>query len=203
MDFFLLLTLACLGLHLSNQKQQRQRIALLAQHLRPYQIEQLMESLTQGYLRAMGEADAERRRQVLDMLCISERQLAEQFERLAGDFARLPEAQTRVSRVPIGLPFALLLFPAASFDMRQLLRLHAEGIARVTRNDAGQTPRDKAYRMTAEILLMQHSCHWFCKSLTVASARVLARHQTSHTQLVDAVSPQTRLAYLALTGLRR
>jgi hypothetical protein len=202
MDFFLLLTLAFTGLYLANQKQQRQRIALLAQHLRPYQIEQLMESLTQGYLRAMGEADAERRQQVLDMLCISERQLAEQFERLAGDFARLPEAQTRVSRLPMGLPFALQLFPAASFDMRQLLRLHADGIARTARNDAGLPPRDKAYRMTAEILLMQHSCHWFCKSLAVASARVLARHQTSHAQLVSAVSPQTRSAYLALTGIK-
>lgn len=203
MDSFVLLILVFVGLHLLNQKQQRQRIVLLAQHLQPYQIEQLMESLTQGYLRAMGEVDEARRQQVLDMLGISERQLAEQFARLADDFARLPEEQTRISRLPISLPFARQLFPAACFDMRRLLRLHAEGIARVARNDAGLSARDKAYQMTAEILLMQHSCHWFCKSLAVASARVLARHQTPHAQLIAAVSPQTRSAYQALIGGQR
>ena len=34
----------------------------------------------------------------------------------------------------------------------------------------------------------------------LASARTLARHQTPHAQLVAAVSPETRAAYLALTG---
>lgn len=70
----------------------------------------------------------------------------------------------------------------------------------MARNDAGLSPRDKAFTMTAELLLMQHTCHWFCKSKTVASARTLARHQTPHAQLVAAVSPETRAAYLALTG---
>jgi hypothetical protein len=32
----------------------------------------------------------------------------------------------------------------------------------------------------------------------VASARMLARHQTSYAQLLDAVSPETRQAYLAV-----
>ena len=52
--------------------------------------------------------------------------------------------------------------------------------------------------MTAELFLMQHSCHWFCKSKTVASARMLARHKTSYDQLVQSVSPDTRRAYLRL-----
>ncbi|WP_367065965.1 hypothetical protein [Oryzisolibacter sp. LB2S] len=200
MDFFLVLALAFTGTYLLNHQQQRTRIALLARHLQPYQIEQQMETLTQGYLRAMGEQDLERRLQVLGVLAPTETQLAEQFERFASDFRRVPAELARVSRLPLGLPFATQLFPAASFDMRALLDLHAQGIARALRNDTGLSPRDRAYTMTAELLLMQHSCHWFCKSKAVASARMLARHQTSHAQLVAAVSPETRRAYVALTG---
>ena len=200
MDFFLVLALAFTGTYLLNHQQQRRRIALLARHLQPYQIEQQMETLTQGYLRAMGEQDMERRLQVLGVLAPTETQLAEQFERFATDFRRVPAELARVSRLPLGLPFATQLFPAASFDMRALLDLHAQGIARALRNDAGLSPRDRAYTMTAELLLMQHSCHWFCKSKAVASARMLARHQTSHAQLVASVSPETRRAYVALTG---
>jgi len=200
MDFFLVLTLAATGAYLLNQQQQRRRIALLAQHLRPFQIEQLMETLTQGYLRAMSEQDGERRQQVLGVLAGTEAQLSEQFDRFAADFRRVAAPLARVSRLPLGLPFATQLFPAASFDMRDLLDLHARGIARALHNEDGLSPRDRAFTMTAELFLMQHSCHWFCKSKTVASARVMARHQTPHAQLVASVSPETRKAYLALTG---
>lgn len=200
MDFFLVLTLAATGVYLLNSQQQRRRIALLAQHLQPYQIEQLMEDLTQGYLRAMGEQDAERRQQVLGVLAATEAQLTDQFERFAADFRRVPAPLARVSRLPLGLPFATQLFPAASFDMRDMLDLHARGIARTMRNEDGLSPRDRAFTMTAELLLMQHSCHWYCKSRAVASARVMARHQTPYAQLVASVSPGTRKAYLALTG---
>lgn len=200
MDLLLVLALAAAGAYMLNAQQQRRRIVLLARHLQPYQIERLMETLTQGYLRAMGEQDPERRQQVLNLLASSEAQLSEQFERFAADFRRVPAPLTRVSRLPLGLPFATQLLPAATFDMRDAMEMHARGIARVARNEAGLSPRDKAYTMTAELLLMQHTCHWFCKSKAVASARTLARHQTPHAQLVDAVSPETRTAYLALTG---
>ena len=46
---------------------------------------------------------------------------------------------------------------------------------------------------------MQHSCHWFCKSKAVASARLVLRHKTSHEQVLAAVAPDTRRAYVALT----
>jgi hypothetical protein len=55
-----------------------------------------------------------------------------------------------------------------------------------------------AFTMTAELFLMQHTCHWFCKSKTVASARMLALHQTPYAQLVASVGPDTREAYCAL-----
>jgi hypothetical protein len=50
----------------------------------------------------------------------------------------------------------------------------------------------------AELLLMQHSCHWFCRSKVVASARMLASHQTAYPQLLESVAPDTRRAYLAV-----
>ena len=200
MDFFLLLALGATGAYVLNHQQQRQRIALLARHLHPYQIERLMEQLTQGYLRAMGEQGDERRQQVLSLLAESETQLVEQFERFVDDFRRVPTALARVSRLPLGLPFATQLLPATTFDIRELLTIHAAGMGRALRNEGNLAARERAFTMTAELLLMQHSCHWFCKSKTVASARMLARHQTPHAQLLASVSPETRRSYLALTG---
>ncbi len=159
-----------------------------------------METLTQGYLRALGESDAERRDQIWTLLHISEVQLSDQFNRFSAEFARVDAQVARVSRLPVGLPFALQLFPSASFDMRQALAIHAQGIARVVTNEAERAPRDKAYMLTAELFLMQHTCHWFCKSRAIASARMVARHQTPHAQLVASVSPETRAAYQALVG---
>ena len=52
----------------------------------------------------------------------------------------------------------------------------------------------------AELLLMQHTCHWFCRSFVVASARLLAQHQTHYQQALAAVSPETRSAYQALVA---
>ncbi len=199
MDPLVVLLLAGAGAWLINGQQQRRRIALLGRHLAPYQIERLMEQLTQGYLRAMGEATPERRRQVLDTLAPAEEQLCSQFERFCADFARLPDADARVSRLALGVPFAAQLLAWATFDMRALLALHAQGIARAARNEQRLPERERAFLMTAELLLMQHSCHWFCKSRVVANARVLARHRTPHAQLVQSVAPATRAAYLALT----
>lgn len=200
MDLLLLALLLSTGGYAVNAQQQRRRIALLGAHLGNYQIEKLLETLTQGYLRALGEQDPERRSQIFALLESSESQLSDQFGRFAAEFARVDPQLARVSRLPVGLPFALQLFPAASFDMRQALAVHAQGIARVARNEAGRAPRDKAFMMTAELFLMQHTCHWFCKSRTVASARMVARHQTPHAQLVASVSPETRAAYTALVG---
>ncbi|HAU56784.1 MAG TPA: hypothetical protein DCW87_03975, partial [Comamonadaceae bacterium] len=132
------------------------------------------------------------------LLRTTELQLSEQFTRFAAEFARVEPAQARVSTLALALPFAEQWLPGATFDMRQALQIHAQGIERAVRNDAGRSLRDKAFTLSAELFLMQHTCHWFCKSKTIASARLLARHQTSHEQVLDAVAPETRSAYLAL-----
>ena len=107
-------------------------------------------------------------------------------------------AQARVSTLALALPFAEQWLPGATLDMRQALQIHAQGIERAVRNDACRPLPDKAFTLSAELFLMQHTCHWFCKSKTIASARLLARHQTSHEQVLDAVAPETGSAYLAL-----
>ncbi len=200
MDPILLVLLAATASFFINAKQQRQRIALLATHLQPHQIEKTIETLTQGYLRAMGEKDEERRLQILALLHDNELQLVSQFNRFSTSFQKVDEPMARVSRLPVSLPFATQFMPGSTFDMRKALQIHTQGFDRVARNEAARSPRDKAFMMTAEILLMQHTCHWFCKSKSVASARMLARNKTPHEQLVQSVSPETRAAYQALVG---
>ena len=106
----------------------------------------------------------------------------------------MSDEDARVSRLPIALPFADKLFPAATFDMRKALAIHAKGITHVMQNTGHLSAKDRAYMMTAELFLMQHTCHWYCKSKTIASARMMARHQTPHEQLVNSVSEPTRKA---------
>jgi hypothetical protein len=200
MEFLTLAAVLLLAVYLLKTREQKKRILLLAGHLGRYQIETLMENLTEGYLRCLGENDPARREQIWKLLDTTEQTLAGQFQRFAADFARVGDADARVSTLPLALPFAQRLLPAYSFDMRRALAIHARGIADAAANSLQRTPRDKAYTMSAELFLMQHTCHWFCKSKTVASARMLARHKTSYEQLLGAVTPATRQAYGALTG---
>ena len=198
MDLLILAALVAFGVHLLKSREQRQRIALLGSHLGHFQIEKLMENLTEGYLRALGENDAERREQIWRLLRTTELQLAEQFSRFSAEFAQVPAEEARVSRLPVAIPYANVLLPGSTFDVRQAFAIHARGIANAADEHAGRSQKDKAFTMSAELFLMQHTCHWFCKSKAVASARMLARHQTAYAQLVAAVTPATRRAYNAL-----
>ena len=180
---------------------QHQRIFLLASFLSGYSIEKNIETVTQGYLRALGEAEPGRREQVLNLLRANEEDLCRQVSQLADDFAAADPAATRVSKLPVWLPFASAF--SASFDMRAALRVHARGICRAIEAETGSSPKDRAFAISAELLLMQHTCHWFCRSKSVASARMLARHRTSYGQLVAAVLPQTRSEYLDLVSLAK
>lgn len=185
-----------MALHWLNHQDRRKRTALLASHLQPFQIERLMQQLTEAYMRALGETDLERQTQILQLQQEPEQQLARQFQELARAFGQLAAPQARTLK--LALPGIDKLLPQSTFDTRRVLQVHADGIDRAVRNEAGRSPRDKAFTLMAEMFLMQHSCHWFCRSKTIASARMLAQHKTHYEQALDAVSPDTREAYLAV-----
>lgn len=196
MEFISLLFISAMGIHWLNLQGQRKRTALLAEQLRPYQIEKLMSQLTTSYMRALGEGDTERQLHILQLQEQAEQQLAADFQLLARAFATLPAPVSRGFK--LALPFIDQLSPKASFDMRRLLEVHAQGIERAVSNHEGMSPKERSFRMMGEMFLMQHSCHWFCRSKTIASARMLAQHQTRYEQALGAASPETRRAYEAV-----
>lgn len=200
METYILPMLIALGAYTLTARNQKRRIALLGAHLGKHQIEKLMGSLTEGYLRALGEADPDRRAQIWQLLGTTEMALCEQFNRFVAEFEQVPQAEARVSKLAF-FPLIRLLLPGLTFDLRQVLRIHAQGITRAAENRLKLPLKNKAFILSAELFLMQHSCHWFCRSKTVASARMLMRHQTSYAQLIAAVSAETRQAYGALTAL--
>lgn len=205
----LLVTVVALALAWTfKTRAERARMARLATHLRQYDLEKLMETLSEGYLRAIGEEDAQRRQAIWTLLEPSERKVCEQFSQFAQRFGQESEAGSRVMR-PAWPASAVLLwlqpvFPRLlerrSFDMRRLLALHAQALGQAVQ--ATQLPASqKAFTVLAELMLMQHSCHWFCKSRQVASARLLRRHQTPYPKVLASVAPETLKAYQALTGV--
>ena len=68
MDMLIFAALVAGGLILARRSYERARIALLASYLGRYQIEKLMATLSEGYLRALGETDPQRQQQVWDFL---------------------------------------------------------------------------------------------------------------------------------------
>ena len=198
MDFFFLAFFATIGVYAAKTAEQRQRIALLGSYLQKFQLEKHMEQLIDGYLRALGENDPQRSAPIWSNLESIEAAVREELARLADDLHEVWGERTRVSRWPVAVPFANRLFPASTFDLRTLLKVHAKGFDTTLRNDDQLVRRDQAFRLTAELMLFQHSCHWFCRSRTVASARLMARHKTAYDQVLSAVSPETRRDYLDL-----
>ena len=202
MNVLVFFAVLAFSLQMRNSLEQRRRVLILGRFLRRYQIESLMQTLVDGYLRAMGEQQAERRQSIWSMLAQTESQLEGQFQSLLNDLAAEADPRhLRASTLPLSLPLATRWLPASTFSLHDILRVHGEGIGRVMANATGLSARDRAFCLTAELLLMQHSCHWFCKSRWVASARMLARHQTSYAQLLDAVSEPTRRAYQRILGI--
>lgn len=196
MDAFLIAFLFGLGYFMLKARSERERIALLSHHLRRYQIEKLMEQLNHGYLRALGEPDPERRAPMWAALSEAEGQLAQQLSDLAADIGQLPAEQTRLCRV--SLPMIERWLPQSTLDLRAVLRVHAEAVRAATANHEQRSAKARAHTLLAELMLFQHTCHWFCKSRSVASFRLLARHRTAYEQVLEAVAVPTRRAYLAL-----
>lgn len=200
MDLVFLPALLLVALFLANRQQQHQRIIWLARLLQPFEIEKLMEQVSTGYLRALGESDAERSDPIWNNLLGAEQRLSTQLGRLAEQVAREDATQARISRWPVAAALAARWLSANTLDLRPLMALHAQGVAEAVANPEALSRRDQAFRLSAELFLFQHSCHWYCRSQAVASARLLARHQTSHDQVLQAVSERTRQGYRALVA---
>lgn len=196
MDTVILLLIAAIALHFVRARYQRGRIILLGRHLSSFQLERHMETLTNGYTRAIGEQDSARQLQVLEMFSQTEHAVATQIQSLADLLQKEPAEQTRVGMLPICVPYAERFLPAMTRDFRQLLQIHAAGLRHVVDNPEQLDPKSRAYHLSAELYLFQHSCHWFCKSRSVADARLLARHKVAHKKVLESVSAQTRNAYL-------
>ena len=200
MDILVLALLLGGVAHFFQRRDEHRRILLLGSHLGQYQIEKLMETLTEGYMRALGEADPARQQQIWSMLTTTETALCEQFKRFAKDFARLDAGVTRASKLPWSIFYTGRMFPGSTFDFREALGIHARGICQAVNRDADVSPKDKAFTVLAELYLMQHSCHWFCKTQGVASTRLVLRHQTPYAKVLESVMPDTRQAYTALVA---
>lgn len=198
MDVSFWILVGAIGAFFYNRFEQARRVQTLGTLIRPYQLEQTMEMLLTGYLRALGETDEQRRRSIWQVMEGHETLMVSQLQQLASDARTLQGPLSRVSRLPLLLPGVTAWWPKACFELAQALRIHADGITQVAHNAAGLAPRDKAFCMTAEVLLFQHTCHWYCRSRTTASARMVVRHQTSHAQALAAASPATREALLAI-----
>ena len=198
MDFLIPLLFFAFGAFVVKNAEQRQRIAWLGAILGPIKLEKSMETLATGYMRALAEDDPERSEPIWRMLEGTETTLVQQLDRLARDGQRLTPVQARVSRWSMALPMATRLFPDASFDLREALRVHAAGFAVGVANAEGLPRKQQARRLLAEMFLFQHTCHWYCRSKAVASARLVMRHQTTYEQALALVSPATRQAFEAL-----
>ena len=197
MEFLIFLAFGIAFQVLKSREQQR-RIALLASHLGKFEVEKLMEGLVSGYMRALGEASAERQAQVFAYMEAQETQLVEQVQQFSAGFSEVWGDSALVCTLPFAFPWADKLFPKATFDVRKAFQIHAQGIADTVRNSQQAQPKDRAYMLTAEIMLLQHTCHWFCRSKAVASGRLLARHQTRYEQVLEGVSASTRRGFATL-----
>jgi hypothetical protein len=196
MDIAITLIMFAVAWQAVRIRYQRERIALLGRHLAKLQIERHMETLTQGYTRAIHEQDESRQLQVLATFAPTEQAVAAGVEALARSMQDENPQATGMGPFRFCLPYAER-FLSATRDFQALLRIHSVGLRHVVDNPAGWDPKTRAFHLSAELYLLQHSCHWYCKSRNVADARLLMRHQVDHQKVLASVSETTRSAYLA------
>lgn len=195
METILILLMVAAVWQLLRVRYQRAHIALLGRHLASLQLERHMETLTQGYTRAIHEHDETRQLQVLETFNMTERTVAAQIQSLATAMQKESAQATSMGVLPFCAPYAERFLPATQRDFRKLLHIHAAGLRHAVDNEDRRDAKNRAYRLSAELYLLQHSCHWFCKSRAVANARLLVRHQVHHQKVLESVSETTRSAY--------
>lgn len=196
METLLTLLMIVAAWHVLRMQYQRTHIALLGQHLASLQLERHMETLTQGYIRAIHEQDETRQMQVLNSFSETEQAVATQIQSLADTMQKETAEAASMCSLRFCIPYVERFLPALTRDFRKLLGIHAAGLWQVVNNEDELDTKDRAFHLSAELYLFQHSCHWFCKSRGVADARLMLRHQVTHQKALDSVSAATRSAYL-------
>jgi hypothetical protein len=196
MDIAFILLTVFVAWQVLRVRYQRAHIALLGGHLAGLRLEKHMETLTQGYARAINEQSESRQLQVLETFALTERAVAAQVQSLADAMQKESAQATALGTFAFCVPYVERVLPAAARDFRALLRIHAAGLRHAVDNEEQLDPKTRAFHLSAELYLFQHSCHWFCKSRAVADARLIMRHQVQHQKALDSVSAVTRSAYL-------
>ena len=196
MDIALILLLVFAAWSVLRLRYQRMHIASLGRHLASLQLERHMETLTQGYTRAIHEETETRQIQVLETFAQTERAVAAQIQKLADAMQQESKQSASMGALAFCVPYAERFLPALTRDFRELLHIHAAGLRHVVDNEEQWDIKNRAYHLSAELYLLQHSCHWYCKSRGVANARLLLRHQVDHQKALESVSAVTRSSYL-------
>ncbi len=198
MEFFFALLLLAMAWRGLNVRDQSGRIRFLAERLRPFQVEKHMAEVQLSTMRALSETDPQRQASIWALIDGMQGELCEKFDAFVLVFAKTDARWTRISRWAMAIPYFTRWAPSRCFDLRKVLSVHARGLQSAL---AMQGPaKDKAFVFMAEMLLLQHTCHWFCRSKLVASARLLTQHQTPYAKVLSSVAPATRRAYAALVG---
>lgn len=196
MDFVLTLFTILVAWHVLRLRYQRGHIVLLGKHLASLQLERHMETLTEGYTRAIHEVSESRQLQVLESFAPAEEAVAVQLLALANAMEKEDRQNTSIGALRFCIPYIDRFLPALTRDFREVLHIHAAGLRHVVNNTDELDKKSRAFHLSAELFLFQHSCHWFCKSRGVADARLMLRHQVNHKKVLDSVSELTRSAYL-------
>lgn len=198
MELFFALVMVALAWRGLNVREQSSRIRFLAERLRPFQVEKHMAEVQQSTMRALSEPDPDRQASIWALLDGMQSDLCDHFDAFVQSFAKADPRSTRISRWAMAVPYLTRWAPASCFDLRKVLGVHATGLQSALAMNT--SAKDKAFVFMAEMLLLQHTCHWFCRSKLIASARLLTQHQTPYAKVLASVAPATRRSYCALVG---
>ncbi|HLR77906.1 MAG TPA: hypothetical protein VK062_02545 [Burkholderiaceae bacterium] len=197
METFTILLTMVAAWHVLRVRYQKARVTLLGQHLADLQLEKHMQTLTEGYSRAIHESDPDRQIQIFKTFADTENAVARQVQALSASIHNEQEQSTRMGVLPFCIPYVEVAFPFLTRDFRRLLQIHATGLQHIVDNNDQLSVKDRAFHLSAELYLLQHSCHWFCKSRAVADARLVVRHKVNYQKVLESVSDVTRLGYMA------
>ena len=131
MDIALSVLLVAVVWRILCVRYQRGRIALLGSHLSGLQLERHMETLTQGYTRAIRADTESRQLQVLETFAQTEQAVAAQMRTLADSMKKEDAQATGMGVLRACVPHIERFLPAMTRDFRTLLQIHARGFRHV------------------------------------------------------------------------